>query len=168
LRFTGICYRAIDPRWSFAPLSGEGAAIRGARFNPKGVPALYLATTTGGAIAEATQGFAYKFNPLTLCSYEVDCSDILDLSTDEARAAADVSLDVMACPWAQTLAEHKKPRSWTLYSRFKSKSAGLLVPSFANRAPDGAKNLVLWRSGDGLAHKVEVFDPEGRLAGEAK
>ncbi len=164
MRFTGVCYRAIDPRWSYAPLSGDGAAIRGARFNPKGIPALYLATTTGGAVAEATQGFAFKFHPLTLCSYDVDCDDILDLSTAEARAAADVSLDVMACPWAQALADHKKPPSWTIYSRFKSKAAGLLVPSFANRAPEGARNLVLWRWGDQLPYRVTVFDPDGRLA----
>lgn len=164
MRFTGVCYRAIDPRWSFAPLSGDGAASHGARFNPKGVPALYLATTTGGAVAEATQGFAFKFHPLTLCSYDVDCEDILDLSTAEARAAADVSLDTMACPWAQTLAEHKKPASWTIYSQFKAKAAGVLVSSFANRAPEGATNLVLWRWGDGLARRVALFDPDGRLA----
>jgi len=32
------CYRAHDPRWSFKPLSGDGGAIRGARFNPKSMP----------------------------------------------------------------------------------------------------------------------------------
>ncbi|TJV36829.1 MAG: hypothetical protein E5Y18_13750, partial [Mesorhizobium sp.] len=42
MRFVGTCYRAHDPRWAFKPTSGDGASSRGARFNPKGVPALYL------------------------------------------------------------------------------------------------------------------------------
>ncbi len=36
VRFQGLAYRAHDPRWSFKPLSGEGAAVHGGRFNPKG------------------------------------------------------------------------------------------------------------------------------------
>jgi len=35
-------YRAHTPRWSFAPLSGAGAAVQGGRFNRKGIEALYL------------------------------------------------------------------------------------------------------------------------------
>ena len=163
MRFSGICYRAIDPRWSFAPTSGEGATIRGARFNPKGVPALYLATTTGGAIAEATQGFAFRFHPLTLCSYDVDCEDIVDLSSEAARDEAGIGDDTLACPWAQSLADGKKPASWSLHQRFSPRKSGLLVPSFANRAPDGAVNLVLWKWRDRSPHKVIVFDPQTRL-----
>jgi RES domain-containing protein len=37
LRLTGLVYRAHNPRWSFAPYSGEGAARYGGRFNPVGV-----------------------------------------------------------------------------------------------------------------------------------
>jgi RES domain-containing protein len=163
LRFSGVCYRAIDPRWSFAPESGAGAAIRGARFNPKGVPALYLATTTGGAVAEAIQGFAYKSHPMTLCSFDVDCADIVDLSSDIARHSAGVDLATLACSWALDLAEHRKPASWAIYKRFARTAAGILVPSFTNRAPDGATNLVLWKWGSDLPHKAIVFDPERRL-----
>lgn len=163
MRFSGICYRAIDPRWSFAPTSGDGAAIRGARFNPKGVPALYLATTTGGAIAEATQGFAFRFHPLTLCSYDVDCEDIVDLSSEAARDEAGIGYDTLACPWAQSIADGKKPVSWSLHGRFKSGFSGLLTPSFANRAPEGALNLVLWKWQDSPPNKVSIFDPDNRL-----
>lgn len=163
MRFQGVCYRAIDPRWSFAPESGDGAAIRGARFNPKGVPELYLATTPEGAFAEASQGFAYKFHPMTLCSYEVDCEDILDLSSDTARQAEGVSLETLACPWALRLAENRKPESWAIHAQFSKQAAGVLVPSFANRAPSGAINLVLWRWGRNVPHRVAVFDPDSRL-----
>ena len=163
MRFTGICYRAIDPRWSFAPVSGDGAAIRGARFNPKGVPALYLATTTGGAVSEASQGFAFKFHPMTLCSFEVDCGDIVDLSTEEARLVAGVDMVALNCPWALDLAQNRKPASWAIHQQYSKSAAGILVPSFANRAPQGATNLVLWKWGPDLPHKAVVFDPESRL-----
>ena len=84
MRFVRTCYRAHDPRWAFKPTSGDGAAIRGARFNPKGVPALYLGLTIMTAVKEANQGFAHRIDPCVLCSYEVDCDDIVDLTTEEA------------------------------------------------------------------------------------
>ena len=65
VRFRGLAYRAHNPRWSWAPTSGEGARLHGGRFNPKGVPALYLSLNTSTAILEATQGFASRFPPLT-------------------------------------------------------------------------------------------------------
>ena len=64
MRFQGLAYRAHNPRWSFTPLSGEGAAVHGGRFNPRGTPALYLALDPMTAIKEAAQGFARKFEPL--------------------------------------------------------------------------------------------------------
>ena len=145
------------------PTSGDGAAIRGARFNPKGVPTLYLSTSANGAIAEATQGFAHKFHPLTLCSYEVDCADIIDLSTEAARANAGVAMEDMACAWMEEISNGRKPASWGVHARLSREAAGVLVPSFANKAAAGTANLVLWRWGTELPHRVEVFDPDGRL-----
>jgi RES domain-containing protein len=163
-RFTGVCYRAIDPRWQMLPTSGDGAAIRGARFNPKGVPTLYLSTSANGAIAEATQGFAHKFHPLTLCSYEVDCTDIIDLSTEAARAEAGVALEDMACGWMDDISNGRKPASWGVHARFSKQAAGILVPSFASKAAEGTTNLVLWKWGAEPLRRVEVFDPQGRLS----
>ncbi|MCO0638328.1 RES domain-containing protein, partial [Lutimaribacter sp. EGI FJ00014] len=100
MRFVGTCYRAHDPRWAFKPTSGDGAAIRGARFNPKGVPALYLALTVMTAVKEANQGFAHRIDPCVLCSYEVDCEDIVDLTSEQGRREVSVALEDMACAWA--------------------------------------------------------------------
>jgi RES domain-containing protein len=163
LRFAGVCYRAIDPRWQMLPASGDGAAIRGARFNPKGVPTLYLSTSANGAITEATQGFAHKFHPLTLCSFDVDCADIIDLSTEAARAEAGVALGDMACAWMNDISEGRKPSSWSVHARFSKSAAGVLAPSFAHGAAAGNTNLALWRWGAELPRRVEVFDPEERL-----
>lgn len=143
--------------WSTDPLSGAGAALRGARFNPKGVPALYLGTSIEAAITEAAQGFGHKLEPLTICMIEVDCDDIVDLRSEEARSDVGVAPKDMASPWGLALAERKKPLSWDVVERLLAKgAAGVLVPSFAHRARADLTNLVLWSWGDNLPHKARA------------
>lgn len=164
MRFVGDCYRAHNPQWSFSPLSGDGAKVHGGRFNPRGVPARYLGLTIEGAVIEASQGFATKLEPLTVCLYEVDCEDIVDLTTDEGRSAAEVSLDDMACAWAFDAAEKRKPASWELAQALIARgAAGIVAPSFARGARPGMRNLVLWKWGADLPWRVTVHDPSGRL-----
>jgi RES domain-containing protein len=165
VRFAGTCYRFHDPRWSFAPTSGGGAAIHGGRFNPKGVEALYLALTIETAFVEISQGFAEKFKPAVLIAYEIDCDDIVDLRTDVGRKHEGVELADMACAWFGELAAGREPPSWMIARRFiAAKAAGLMVPSFAAGAdPERHQNLVLWRWHAELPHRVRVHDPDGRL-----
>ncbi len=164
MRFEGLAYRAHDPRWSFRPLSGEGAAVHGGRFNPKGMSALYLALDPMTAIKEAAQGFARKFEPCVLCTYEIDCEDVVDLRGEEERRAANVSLEEMASPWFADAAARREPASWRLARRLiAGGAAGVIAPSFAAGAHARDVNLVLWDWGDRPPHKVLVFDPSGRL-----
>jgi RES domain-containing protein len=164
VRFEGTCYRVHDPRWSFKPLSGDGAAVHGGRFNPKGVPALYLSLDLVTAVREANQGFAARIEPCVLCSYDVDCEDILDLRTNEVRDAAGVSFDELASPWALLALERKPVSSQNLAARLMGEgTAGVLVPSFAIGSAADSYNLVLWNWGPDLPHKVAVYDPSGRL-----
>ncbi len=164
MRFVGDCYRAHHPKWSFSPLSGDGAKVHGGRFNPKGTAALYLGLTIEGAVIEAAQGFAAKLEPLTVCLYEVDCDDILDLTTPEAQAAAGVAPGDLACAWALDVAEGRQPASWNLARRLIGRScAGILVPSFARGARADMRNLVLWKWRPELPWRVMVHDPSGRL-----
>ncbi|MEI5678421.1 MULTISPECIES: RES family NAD+ phosphorylase [unclassified Mesorhizobium] len=164
MRFIGTCYRAHDPRWAFKPISGDGAAIRGARFNPKGVPALYLALSVMTAVKEANQGFAHRIDPCVLCSYEIDCEDIADLTMEQGREEFSVAKGDMACAWASAQADGSRPASWSIHDRLSARGiAGLLVPSFAPGAEAEDRNLVLWQWGADLPHKVAVFDPSGRL-----
>lgn len=145
-------------------MSGDGAAIRGARFNPKGVPALYLSLSIMTAVKESNQGFARRFDPCVLCAYEIDCEDVADLTTERGRRGYPVMLDEMACAWATALADGDRPASWSVYDRLKAQgTAGILVPSFAQGAEADELNLVLWEWGPDLPHKVTVFDPSGRL-----
>lgn len=164
MRFQGICFRAHDPRWAFRPLSGDGAAFRGARFNPKGMPTLYLALDPITAIKEANQGLAHKIEPCVLCSYEVDCEDIVDLTTERGRVEQGLEWADMSCAWFAFLAGGKEPPSWPMVRQLHDAgNAGILVPSFAPGAVESDTNLVLWTWADSLPHRVTVFDPGGKL-----
>ena len=164
MRFRGTCYRAHDPQWAFSPLSGEGARVHGGRFNTKGVPALYLALTIEGMFAEMGHGFARRFEPLTVCTYDVDVERIADLRTERSRKQRQVDLFDISCPWALDVAEGREPASWRLAARMIARGwAGLLVPSYAHGARAGMANLVLWKWGPARPHRVQVHDPSGRL-----
>jgi RES domain-containing protein len=128
------------------------------------MPALYLALTIEGAVLEASQGFAAKLEPLTICLYEVDCENIVDLSTEESRAEAGASWEELECPWALDRVEGREPASWNLANRLIAEgAAGLLVPSFARWAREDMRNLVLWKWRPELPWRVIVHDPSGRL-----
>jgi RES domain-containing protein len=164
LRWVGDCYRAHHPQWAWTPLSGDGAAIRGGRFNPVGTPALYLALTLEGMFLEMGHGLSRVFEPLTVCTYRVDSDDIVDLRTAEERSAARIGEPDMACAWEYELSERRRPASWAIHDRLaRDGAAGILVPSYARGARPDMHNLVLWRWGPNPPHKVEVHDPSGRL-----
>jgi RES domain-containing protein len=112
LRFQGVCYRAHDPKWAFTPTSGAGAAIHGGRFNPKGVEALYVALTLEGAFLEISQGFALKFAPCTMCSYDVDCDDLADLRTRPAVRCTALISTTWRVPGFSLAAAGTVPPSW--------------------------------------------------------
>ena len=112
MRFIGTCYRAHDPRWSFLPVSGEGAAVHGGRFNPKGIAALYLALTAEGAIIEASATFSERMEPLILCSYTVDCEDILDLTDKATLLEWMIEEQSLQGAWRLDLSNATKPLTW--------------------------------------------------------
>lgn len=164
MRFAGRCYRAHDPQWSFSPLSGDGAAIRGGRFNRKGEPALYLSLDAMTCFGEITQGFTSRLHPLTMCEYEVDCDPIADLRDETIRASNGVAWSDLECAWLDFQLRGKEPPSWAVVDRLRAGGhVGILVPSFAPGATAANANLVLWKWGPDLPHRVDVFDPSGRL-----
>ncbi len=169
MRWAGICYRAHDPKWAWTPISGEGAALKGGRFNPIGTPTLYLAATLEGMFIEMGHGFGHRLDPLTICSYNVDIDDLVDLRTETQRAASGIALADLACAWAYDLAYGRKPASWNVAEQLIAAGAsGIFVPSFAVGARTDMANLVLWKWGPKLPHKVEVHDPSGRLPKDQK
>lgn len=164
MRLQGVAYRAHNPKWSWSPLSGEGARLHGGRFNAKGVAALYLSLDWQTAIVEATQGFAYRIPPLTLVSYEVDCEDIADLTLAEERAKHRVSEKAMGYAWRLLVDTGAPVPSWRIAERLiEARLAGIIVPSYAVGADREAKNLVLWKWSEEVPHRVSIIDIERRL-----
>ena len=120
--------------------------MHGGRFNRPSTASFYTSLRLETAWLEAQQGFAFKSQPMTLCSYRIDCSDILDLTTDEGLAAALVTRAELACAWEVLAADRKPVPTWELADRLiEAGCAGIIVPSFAARAGERDINLVLWR-----------------------
>lgn len=113
---------------------------------------------------EITQGFARKIEPCVLCAYEVDCENVVDLTTQDGRESASVAVADIACAWFAELAAGREPASWLIADRLMARGcAGALVPSFAPGAGVEDVNLVLWTWGPDPPHRVHVHDPSGRL-----
>jgi len=140
-RFDGLVYRAHHPAWAYDPESGEGAKRHGGRFNRTGTACFYAALSLETAWLEAQQGFAFKAQPLTICSYRAEIADVLDLSDPAVRERADVTADRLIAAGC----------------------AGVIVPSFASRATPDDRNLVLWSWSREAPHRLVVIDDEQRL-----
>ena len=116
------------------------------------------------SFGECTQGFTNRLLPLTMCEYDVDCDAIANLRDDAARTSHGVSLDELGCGWLTHQLAGKQAPSWLVVDRLKGIGhTGLLVPSFVPGATAANVNLVLWRWGPDLPHRVNVYDPSGRL-----
>jgi|GEM_PF-162976 len=164
MRLTDPVYRAHNPQWSWAPISGEGARRHGGRFNRPGVATLYTALSPVTALREASP-LGRPFQPLTLCSYEVDVEPILDARDPAALAGQGATFSDLADPhWERTMLEGRVPASQALADRLIAAGfAGMLVPSFAHGAGPEDLNVVFWRWGSNLPHRVVVIDDDGRL-----
>lgn len=152
--FKGVAFRAHNPRWSFLPDSGDGAKRTGGRFNQVGTEALYLSLTNIGALLESQQGFSNKAQPKLICSYEVDVTNILDLTDPVAVKFYDVDLSALDCAWML----EDEPYSQVLSkSLFEQGVNGLLFPSYAKGGSD-CLNLILWKWSNTKPNKVLVID----------
>ena len=162
----GQVYRGHNPRWSYPSASGEGASRHGGRFNPRGVPALYTSARFETAWLEAQQGFSYKTQPLTIVTYEVDCTGLLDLCDAQVLQALAFKKEVLGCPWELLIDNRQTPPAWALARQLIEQDiAGIRVPSFAHNAQPDDINLVFWNWSEALPHRVEAIDDEQRLGG---
>lgn len=185
-RLVGILYRAHNPRWSYAPSSGAGAARHGGRFNRRGTPALYTALDPKTAWMEAQQGMPFKAQPLILVAYHLDCEPIADLTDPAVLANAGIDPADLACAWEDLAARGIEPPSWRLADDLLAAGFhGAIVPSFAPgtaptqeaailNQPDyravappnwegRGRNLVLWTWSAEPPCRIEVIDDFGRL-----
>lgn len=163
-RFDGLVYRAHHPAWAYDPESGDGAKAHGGRFNRIGTACFYSALRLKTAWLEAQQGFAFKAQPLTICSYRAEVADILDLTDPAGRDAAQTTLSHLGCAWERLAGDRQPVPTWELADRLRAIGcAGVIVPSFASRATPEDRNLVLWSWGRNPPHRLQVIDDEHRL-----
>jgi RES domain-containing protein len=126
--------------------------------------ALYTSFRFETAWLEAQQGFAFKAQPLTLCAYDVDCEDVLDLRDPDILAAHGIAASELACGWKDLETRGIRPPSWSLADRLiRGGIAGVVVPSYASGATAADSNAVFWRWSDTKPHQIRVVDPLGRL-----
>jgi RES domain-containing protein len=164
VKLAGLVYRAHNPKWAFAPDSGEGAAVAGGRFNPVGMPALYTALRFETAWLEAQQAFPFKAQPMTLCAYDVDCEDVLDLTDVNTLTEHGITPEDLACPWKDLSTRGIRPPSWQITERlFAANTAGIIVRSFATGAVAADVNVVFWDWAPDQPHQVRVIDDDRRL-----
>lgn len=162
--FKGVVYRAHNPKWSWPADSGEGARLYGGRFNEMGTPALYTSLDIETAIVEAQQGFFNKMQPLLLCSYKVNCVDVVDLTTPENQQELQNCGLNLGCDWEYSFMNGICPDTWSLSkSLIQQGTAAVIVPSFANAAKPQSKNMVFWNWDIDTPHQVSLIDDEGRL-----
>jgi len=128
------------------------------------MPALYTSRRFETAWLEAQQAFPFKAQPMTLCAYEVDCENVLDLTDAATLAANGINPADLACPWKDLATRGIKPPSWGITERLVAAGmAGVLVRSFAKGAVPADVNVVFWDWAPDPPHKVRVVDDDERL-----
>ncbi len=158
-RYKGLVYRGHDPRWAFAPDSGDGAKFKGGRFNPKGMSALYTSMTFQGAWLESQQSLINKPQPLTMYSYNVDCADLIDLTIEDNLKSLNLTIDDLRGNWIIPNFKGKLPTTQQLAKNLVAKkSSGIIVHSFVNSAYPKFKNVIFWNWSTAKPHQVLIID----------
>lgn len=127
----------------FPPLATEGARRLGGRFNPPGMPALYLAPSPTLALAESTRanelaGFV-PFAPRRLVCVHVRLSAVIDLTKPAVVEALGVVPEELTGDWL--LAEELTPTQELGDKAFRERAEGILFPS---RLDEQKANLVVF------------------------
>ena len=151
-------YRAIRLSWAFAPLSGEGAAINGGRWNAKGTPTLYLAGDPMTALAEYNQDLLFR--PVTLIEYHVANAKLADARYPDFCHAHGIADAAFTQAWRAETLQNRTPAGWTAAARLQSEGfEGVIYSSRIN----GGVCLALWHWNDDRGCSVTVGDADGRL-----
>lgn len=159
MHFTGLVYRAHNPVWAGAPLSGDGAARFGGRFNRIGRAALYTSLAPETALREANQ--VGTLQPTTLIAYRADIGPLLDGRDPAALAEFAITpAQLMAPDWRDRMLRGDDVPTHDLVDAAQARGfVGIVVPSYARGASAQDRNLVLWEWDGQLA----VVDDDDRL-----
>lgn len=152
-------WRAFVPRWAHLPLSGEGAARFGGRWNAVGMPAIYAARELSTAWAEYNQGFVQ--HPALIARMKLSGARLADLTDEAVLEELGTKPAIHSCEWRDALDQGRVPDTHALARRLRRKGwHGVIYPSFMS---PGGSCVALWRWNEKDAPRLEVIDPEHRL-----
>lgn len=152
-------WRAFVPRWAHLPLSGEGAARFGGRWNPVGMPAIYAARELSTAWAEYNQGFVQ--HPALIARLSLSGAKLADLTDEAVLAELAVKPAIHRCEWRDAMDRGRVPETHALAKRLLRRGwHGVVYPSFMS---PGGSCVAMWRWNDKDAPRLDVIDPDHRL-----
>ncbi|MFB9948765.1 RES family NAD+ phosphorylase [Rhizobium puerariae] len=156
---TLILWRAYVPRWAHAPLSGDGAARFGGRWNPVGAPTIYAARELSTAWAEYNQGFVQ--HPALIAQLRLDEARLADLTEPATLSRFGTDEAIHRCEWRADLDAGREPATHAFREKLLAQGFdGVVYPSFMS---PGGTCVALWRwNGEGQP-TLTVTDPDGRL-----
>jgi len=164
MRHVGPLYRALNPVFAREPLSGRGAELYGGRFNPKGIPALYISLSVMTALREVNQ--IGSLQPTTLVSYDANIDRIFDTRDEAALRAQGMDHSMLSDnTWRDQMKTGGEARTQAFARELIALGyCGLLVRSFASGAAKEDLNLVLWKWGEKAPSRLTLVDDENRLS----